>query len=311
MRVDCEGCAGCCVDWRSFVDGVVDQEGVGPAAPLDDVYNLVPLTRDEVRAFVDCGWGDALTPRLWRYVPDGADGDADANDGDTVDASDGDDRDGRSVTVGGIELAAVRGLPAFFVGLRKPPKPVAPVGTDRAEWASSCVFLDPETLQCRIHDDDRYPEECATYPGRNLELGVTSECERVESHTDAPGSRLREDTPPADASPLFGPQALGGKVFVHPEPGELEDVIQRLATGTQASRDRAEFVGTAAAASPGTLDRNEDAYREYRDRVQDTASWISAAVADWRERATTEPADPAVAERVETDRGAPPTPGWD
>jgi len=302
MRVNCEGCAGCCVDWRALTASPDDHERVGPERPLDDVYNLVPLTRDEVRAFVDAGYGDALTPRLW------------AHDGGDTDRGDGADRergDGRSVRVDGFDVAAVAGRPAFFVGLRKPPKPVAPVGADDAQWLPTCAFLDPETLQCRIHDDDLYPDECATYPGRNLLLDVETECERVEAAFGAAGERLVEDSVPDDADPLLGPQAVGGKVFVHPDPDALDGRVERIAAGVPTADDRAVLVGTAAAASPGSLRRNDDAYREYRERARDADSWVGAAVDDWTARGDRDPADPGLGEAVEDDRGAPGTPGWD
>src|SRR6056297_3240706 len=127
MEVRCHGCAGCCIDWRPLADdgafgqdtGSVDEGDNGPTADrwrgrfpsLDGAYNLVPLERDEVRAFVDAGLGDALTPRLWA-------------------ASETDPH----VEVGDRRVAAVDGRPAFFVGLRKPPKPVAPFDHEEATW---------------------------------------------------------------------------------------------------------------------------------------------------------------------------------
>ena len=65
MNVDCEGCAGCCLDWRPLTDADIDHEQRGNRRPLDGTANLVPLTRDEVRAFIDAGHGDALIPRLF------------------------------------------------------------------------------------------------------------------------------------------------------------------------------------------------------------------------------------------------------
>ncbi|WP_227134201.1 YkgJ family cysteine cluster protein [Halorubellus salinus] len=305
MRVNCEGCAGCCVDWRALSATPDDHERVGPERPLDDVYNLVPLTRDEVRDFVNAGFGDALTPRLWERDP--------ASENESDDAA-----SGRTVDVDGFDVAAIAGRPAFFVGLRKPPKPVAPVGTDESTWLPTCAFLDPESLQCRIHGDDLYPDECATYPGRNLLMDVESVCERVEREFGEPGERLVEKSVPEDAAPLFGPQALGGKVFAHPEPDALDGRVDRLAAGEPTDDDRAEFVGTAAAASPGMLDRNDDAYERYRARALDADSWVGAAIDDWQARAdgadatnAEDDAEPALGERVEEARGAPETPGWD
>jgi len=311
MRVNCEGCAGCCVDWRPLSTTPDDHERVGPTRALDDVYNLVPLTRDEVRDFVDAGYGDALTPRLWERTPES-------------DAARGEEGGGRSVRVDGYDVAAVAGRPVFFVGLRKPPKPVAPVGVDDAHWLPTCAFLDPETLQCRLHDDDLYPDECATYPGRNLLLDVETVCERVEAEFGAAGDRLVEDSIPEDAEPLFGPQALGGKVFAHPDPAALAGRVERVAAGEPTAADRAAFVATAAAASPGRIERNDDAYERYRERALDADSWVGAAIRDWRERASTgsdatgsgerdasDDPDPSLGAVVEDARGAPGTPGWD
>ncbi len=84
MDVQCEGCAGCCLDWRPLAAEVLDHERRGPREPLDDTYNLAPLRRDEIRAFVEAGLADALVPRLWAGAGDG-------------------------ITVGGIDLAPIRG----------------------------------------------------------------------------------------------------------------------------------------------------------------------------------------------------------
>ncbi|WP_440988276.1 YkgJ family cysteine cluster protein [Haloarchaeobius baliensis] len=291
MDVDCEGCAGCCVDWRPLTAQPSDHERRGPHEPLDDIYNLVPLTRAEVRRFCDAGYGDALVPRLWT-APTAADD---------------------AVVVDGHRLAAVDGQPTFFVGLRKTPKPVAPVGTDGERWLRSCVFLDPTTLQCRIHGDGLYPSECADYPGHNLLLERETECERVEAVFG--GDRLLDDEPPESVEGLLlGPQALGEKVFVHPEPDALTGIVGRAAAGTLTSADRAEFVGWAAASAPGTAEHSERHYEEYRETVLSADSWVTDAVETWTAWASGEgePApDADAAERVEDAAGAPQTPGWD
>jgi hypothetical protein len=287
MEVDCEGCAGCCLDWRPLASDPSDHEGRGPYEPLDDTYNLAPVSGDEVRAFLDAGYGDALVPRLFRA------------------------ESGPQVTVGGVDVAAVDGRLAFLVGLRKVPKPVAPFGT-APRWLPTCTFLDPATLQCRLHDTDRYPETCSTYPGTNLALGVETECERVEAAHG--GDRLVDDEPPGDAAPLFGPAALGARVFVHPDPDRVADAVDRLAAGSPTRADRVEFLAVAAASRPGTPDVDEDRYERARERARESRSWVTAALAEWGERAGErgDPApDPGVAEAVEDDRGAPPTPGWE
>lgn len=286
MRVDCEGCAGCCIDWRPLSDRPRDHERRGPHQPIDDVYNMVPLSRDEVVAVVDAGYGDVLAPRLWESE--------------------------EGVEIGAHRLAAIDDLPTFFIGLRKPPKPVGPFDTD-PRWLSTCVFLDPTTLQCRIHDDDLYPTECAEYPGHNLTLGVETECRRVESEFG--NGRLLDDEPPEEIDGLhLGPQAVGAKVFVHPEPETLAGPIDRIAERTLTREDRAEFVATAAASAPGTLDRNEARYEEAKTQVLEAHSWAGRAIEDWLDLAnaggTPAPA-PEKAIELEEDRGAPGTPGWD
>lgn len=296
MEVDCENCAGCCVDWRALAD-VPDHEraGRGPQQPLDDTYNLVPLTREDVRTFLDAGLGDAMTPRLWEA------------------------RDGPSVTVGDHDIAAIGGKPAFFVGLRKPPKPVAlfgdadsDVGDDfGATWLPTCTFLDPETLQCRIHDVPEYPAECTEYPGHNLALDAETECERVERH--AGGERLLDDTPPDDPSGLlFGPHAVGEKVFAYPEPADLEGgLLDRLADGALTDEDRARFVAVAAASAPGTTAVEPTKREQVYQTAVEANSWVGRAIEEWTVRAETDDPDPALGASVEGERGAPGTPGWD
>ncbi|GAA0673640.1 YkgJ family cysteine cluster protein [Natronoarchaeum mannanilyticum] len=291
MEVDCEGCAGCCVDWRALTDAPGDHERGGDRQPLDDTYNLTPLRRGEVRTFVDAGLGDALTPRLWR--------------------------DAGGVEIDGRELAGVGGRPAFFVGLRKIPKPVAPFDV-APRRLPACVFLDPETLQCRIHGDELYPQQCASYPGHNLTLDQETECERVERSFG--GDRLLDDEPPEDAEGLLlGPQALGEKLFVHPEPERLAGVVDRVARGEPTAADRAEFVGVAAASSPGATGVDERRYEAARERALEADSWVGETIAEGTDRAdaatgeadAAEATAPSLASAAEEDRGAPETPGWD
>ena len=284
MEVDCAGCAGCCIDWRAVSpDGVsLNHERRGSLVPLDDTYNLVSLSSDEVRGFVRDGFGDAMTPRLFA------------------------DTDG--ATVGDFDLAAIDGRPAFVVGLRKPPKPVGPFGL-APEWLPTCVFLDPTTLQCRIHDNERYPGACATYPADNLALDVETECERVERAFG--GDRLLDDDP-GDTTPLHGSGALGATVFAHPEPERLEDTVSRLASGEPTDEDRATFLAVAAASRPGSLDVDRGRYEEMLQMVLDADSWVGCAIDAWVKEAEREvEADPALAPTVEETAGAPRTAGWD
>ena len=285
MKVDCRGCAGCCIDWRAIAPGAVDdRERRGRYRPIDDVYNLVPLTRDDARAFLDAGLADALIPRLFHAEE-------------------------RGVEIDGVRLAAIDGKPAFFLGLRKPPKPVAPFDRGEAEWLPACVFLDPATLQCRIHDSALYPDECAAYPGHNLALDAATECERVEASFG--GERLLDDAPPERVTGLhLGPAAVGGRVFVHPEPATLAGVVGRLAAGESTAADRASFVAAAVASAPGSSGHDMDRYAAARERAERARSWASAAIGDWERLAATREAEPPLAEKVEDARGAPETPGW-
>lgn len=295
MELRCEGCAGCCVDWRPLAPGAAGSDRAGDRPPLDDVYALAPLTRDEVAAFLDDGLGDALVPRLFEPA----------------------ERDDR-VAVDGVEVAAARGRPVFMIGLRKPPKPVAPVGTDEPRWLDACVFLDPTTLQCRIHGDDRYPRTCATYPGHNLALGAETECERVEAAGG--GDRLADDEPPADfPAPAFGPQAFGTTVFAYPDPDGLDGVVDRLRRDSLTADDRARFVGAAVGSGPGSLSVDRDRMAEARTLARDADSWVGRAIRAWGERAAGD-GDPValdaadrdrLARELEDDAGAPGTPGWD
>ncbi|MCU4753531.1 YkgJ family cysteine cluster protein [Halobacteria archaeon AArc-curdl1] len=325
MRVSCQGCAGCCIDWRPLLEdeGVShtgsghpnaetgDKQGPRRRAAIDDVYNLVSLSRDDVRGLLETGYGDVLVPRLW-----------------AADSSDD------SVDIDGYELAAIHGRPVFFVGLAKPPKPVAPFGRDEPEWLPSCAFLDPTTLQCRIHDEDHYPEECAEYPAHNVALEHETECERVESAFG--GTRLlRDDGDSTDEPPsgepkagvdtpfqtvdvdegavdglLLGPQAIGQKLFVHPAPDELEGRIERLAAGEATLEDRATFVAVAAGSAPGTVAVSEPHRERAYESVLAADSWAGKAIEEWARVAADESPDPALAAVLEDGRGAPETPGW-
>ncbi|MFC4359687.1 YkgJ family cysteine cluster protein [Halobium salinum] len=293
MRVNCAGCAGCCVDWRPLAPDAPNHERRDGRVPLDDAYNLVPLLRDEVRDYVDAGFGDALTPRLWRVPATNADASA--------------------TTIDGHRVAAVDGRPVFFVGLRKPPKPVGPFGTD-ARWLDACAFLDPETLKCRIHEDELYPETCGVYPGANLELGAETECERVEARFD--GERLLDRTPPEHTGLRLGPAAVGAKLFVHPDPERLAGVVDRAASGSLTAADRAEFVGVAVGSRPGSTEVDEERAARARDRTVTADSWAGRVADEWERRAgdpgdapaSDEHADASAFERA---RGAPDVSDWD
>ncbi len=289
MEVNCAGCAGCCIDWRSLDEDGPDHERRGPWRPLDDTDNFLALTRDEIRAFLESGLGDALTPRLWE------------GDG-------GDDGDG--LEIDGHHVATVAGRPAFFVGLRKPPKPVAPFDLAEPRWLPTCVFLDPTTLQCRLYDDDLFPAECEEYPAHNLTLEAETECERVEDAFG--GDRLLEDDPGDVDGLLLGPGAIGAKVFAHPRPEDLEGVVERAAREELSWADRAEFLAVAAASSPGTIAVSESHYDRGRERALEADSWVGAAIEAWHDRCDgDERPEAELARVIEDRRGAPGTPGWD
>lgn len=315
MDVDCMGCAGCCLDWRPLLESSNGDDaggrGAGRQVPLgdererashrvalDENYNFVALTRDEVRAFLEHGMAAALTPRFWRV-----------------------DDDQTGVEIGGHRVAAVAGRPAFFVGLRKPPKPVAPFGREKPAWLPTCVFLDPTTLQCRIHDSELFPDECGAYPEHNLALEQETECERVESQFGV--ERLLDANHDDPGGLLLGPQAIGGKLFCHPRPEDLEDIVERVAGGTLLPADRAECLAVAAASSPGMLAISEHHYEQGYERALETidaddptdddSKWVGPAIREWYQRRAageTTPS-PAIAASIEETRGAPKTPGWD
>ncbi|ELZ40466.1 hypothetical protein C471_08015 [Halorubrum saccharovorum DSM 1137] len=295
MELRCEGCAGCCVDWRPLAPEAAGSDRTGSRPPLDDAYDLVPLARDEIAGFLDDGLGDVLVPRLFE-------------------PAEGDD----AVRIDGVAVAAAGGRPVFAVGLRKPPKPVAPIGTDEHRWLDACVFLDPTTLQCRIHGDDRYPRTCSTYPAHSLELDAETECERVEAAGG--GDRLLDYAIPDDTPPLpFGPRAAGATVFAYPDPDDLDGVIDRLRAERLTSDDRARFVGAAVGSSPGSLSVDRDRMAEARARARDADSWAGRAIRGWNERTAGDGdlvgLDPDDRERLvrelEDDPGAPKTPGWE
>ncbi|MFU8869288.1 YkgJ family cysteine cluster protein [Natronococcus sp.] len=309
MEVNCQGCAGCCLDWRPLLeadgesggrqrtrsvprdDDGGNEQAFSERVPLGGSYNFVALTRDEVRTFLERGMAAALTPRFW-----------------TVE----DEREG--VEVGDRHVAAVAGRPVFFVGLRKPPKPAAPFDREEATWLPACVFLDPTTLQCRIHGSDRFPDECGTYPEQTLALGAETECERVEARFG--GDRLLERDHDEPDGLLFGPQALGAKLFCHPCPDELEGLLDRLERGEPSPTDRAECIAVAAASSPGTVAVSEPHYERALERLEsdepDGDAWIGPAIEEWyRTRPGEAVPDPELAAEIEDRRGAPETPGWD
>jgi Fe-S-cluster containining protein len=295
MELRCEDCAGCCVDWRALAPDAAGSDRAGDRPPLDDVYGLAPLTRDEVAAFLEDGLGDALVPRLFEPA----------------------ERDA-TASIDGVEVAAAGDRPVFVIGLRKPPKPVAPIGTDEPRWLDACVFLDPTTLQCRIHGGDLYPRTCSTYPGHNLELDAETECERVEDAGG--GDRLLDDEPPTDLpAPAFGPQALGTTVFAYPDPDDLDGVIDRILNDSLTADDRARFVGAAVGSRPGSLSVDRDRMAGARERAREADSWAGRAIRAWTERAAGD-GDPAslgvdsrnrLIRELEDDAGAPGTPGWD
>jgi hypothetical protein len=189
---------------------------------------------------------------------------------------------------------------------------VGPFGTD-ATWLETCAFLDPETLRCRVHGGEQYPATCADYPGHNLSLDRETECERVERVHG--GSRLLDGAAPAELQGLLlGPHALGAKVFVHPEPDRLTGVVERAASGALTVADRAEFVGVAAASTPGTTAVDAQRYETARETALAADSWAGSIVERWTvdggECGTPAETTAADAAAEEVARGAPETDAW-
>ena len=191
-----------------------------------------------------------------------------------------------SVSVDGHSLAAVEGCPVFFLGLRKPPNPVAPFGLDPT-WLPTCTFLDPGTLQCRLHGDSLYPDACERYPGDNLALDADPGTLQCRLHGDSlypdaceryPGDNLALDADPGDTTPLLAPSAVGGGLFGHPDRSRIEGWVDRLARGEATTEDRAEFVAVAAGSSPGSLGVDEPHYEQTRETALSADSWVGAAV---------------------------------
>lgn len=280
MEVDCAECAGCCLDWRPL--GRTDDSPATDSRSIDDWVNFVTLSRDDISALLAAGYGDVFRPRLW-YADE-------ADAGATVDA---------------IDIATIAGNPVFSVGLRQVWKPVGPFGQVPSQL-ETCVFLDPMTLQCRIHTTDHYPTTCSTYPGQHLLMDVETECERVESHWAIP--RLLEDSLPEDLhAPPLGPQSLGSTVFVHPEPDDLSGSIDRLRRDQLTRDDRIEFAAIALAQSPGMPQIDRTKYATARERLESAISWVTES----RERLVQESnPTPAAVSICESNRGAPKTDGW-
>ena len=208
--------------------------------------------------------------------------------------------------IDGYDVISIDGYPLFMIGLRQVKKPVSPFGTE-PHWLPSCVFLDPTTLQCRIHDTEIYPTACEAYPGQHLALGVEPMCERVENHWDE--QRLLDHEAEATMPPPFGIQALGATAFLHPHPDRLTGRIERFVAGELTPDDRAEFTAVALNQSPG-MPLAKEPTTEQLTSLMDTRSWITDAITDWEQLADTAPPEAPLSESIETDRVAPETPGW-
>lgn len=287
MKGHCEECAGCCIDWRSLSPIELDHERRDEWEPIDDHYNFVSLTRDDVEEFTRAGLTDALTPRLWYDRTDCA-----------------------PVTIDGTPIASIDGKPVFFLGLRKVSQPVNPFGNPRT-WLPTCVFLDPTTLQCRIHDLDQYPTNCREYPAHNLYLEIETECERVEraGGGDRLINRSVSELPPGL---VLGLQAIGYKVFVHPELERYTGVIEHLQTNLLTSVERASFIAAALASSPGSTDHEMDRYRSILETIAATSSWVSDMISYWQQLAGTtgEAVVDPITDIVYENDDVPGTPGW-
>jgi len=284
MEVNCEGCAGCCIDWRALNDAKVDHERRGRYVPLDDVGNLAPIRRDgsgpsstkgsATSSSPDCSPARATPPSIsteprWRPSTDG---------------------------------------PHSSSACASRPKPVGPFDSD-STWLPTCAFLDPTTLQCRIHGDDLYPETCRRYPRREPRAGRGdgvrargSGLRRVPADRRRTARRRRTDL-----------RARGGRDdgVRSPRPRPADGRRRPPAERRVDPEDRAEFVAVAAASSPAMLAVSDPVYEETREQVLDADSWAGRAIDRWTDRAgdagTDAPAPAPLAKEFEEEAGAPET----
>ncbi len=286
MKLNCKECAGCCIDWRSMASKNIDMnhEWRGKYKPIDNTYNLVVLTKDDIVNLLQSGYVDSMTPRLFYSSK-------------------------KSIEINGISIASIDEKPIFFIGIRKVKKPVSPFGKD-SRWLPSCIFLDPSNLQCRIHDSEIYPESCFNYPKNNIALDLETECERVEKNFNQ--RRLKNEEGIKETSNVFfGPEVIGHKIFVYQNKNELSNIINDIKKNNLDKKQRYKFIATAIASSPGSTTINKKKFQEALSKAYESESWINDTINDWKQRKQNEKPNPKKSGIVETKRGAPKTPGWD
>mgnify|MGYP000742330397 CR=1 FL=1 len=165
MNLRCAGCAGCCVDWRPLDPAAAGTDRTGDRHPLDDAYDLVPLTRDEVAAFLADGLADVLRPRLFTPAP-------------------ADDR----VAIDGIDVAAVDDRPVGYAIVIPGPETVAylpelAVAPDRQREGYGSALLE---YVCAELAGDGYDQ---------LRLSVLAVDERARQFYDSCGFQRLERLP--------------------------------------------------------------------------------------------------------------------
>lgn len=286
VELNCQECAGCCIDWHSVVpDREFTDTTFEGYTPYDSRDKFVTVSSDEVRKFIQSGYGDGLIPRLFQPT----------------------DNQLGCMTIDGVELASIDSQPVFLMGLRSTRKPVAPFGLDPS-WLPTCIFLDPDSLQCRIHNSKVYPDTCARYPADNLYFDAETECERVEQIFGEDRLLEHDDSSPR---PTIGPGSVGGTVFLHPKPERLDGLIKPLLEDPAVEPGRIEFSAVAAASAPGVDHIDQERYEQVHSQLSGSTSWISEVADRWKQiYEMGKPTDHAETLDVEVPTGAPPTPGW-
>jgi len=208
---------------------------------LDDAYDLVPLTRDEIAGFVDDGLGDVLVPRL--FEP--AEGDS-------------------AVRIDGVDIAAAGDRPVFAIGLRKPPN------RSRRSAPTSIAGSTPASSSTRPRSSAGFTATSATRePARRIQLTTSNWTPRPSASASRPpavataSSTTRSPTTPR--RPCSAPRGRRDRLCA-PRPQRSRRRDRPDPRGAAHPDDRARFVGAAVGSSPGSLSVDRDRMAEARSR---------------------------------------------